>query len=200
MLYQLTAFDVFVCVCPPALPLWQLSGISFIAPTSLKICHNRHIKQHAKTSVDWFFGFKLQVVVNDKGELLNFTLTPGNTDDREGVSKLLRRVFGKVFADKGYVSAPLAKQLFQQMGVQLLTKVRRNMKQRLGTLNNRLLLHERSTIEPIIDQLKNISQIEHSRHRSPLNFLVNLVAGLIAYCHQPKKPSIALDNNFLHSA
>ena len=70
------------------------TGISFLDSTSLKVCHNRRIQQHkvfenlaarGKTSVDWFFGFKLHLVVNDKGELLNFTLTPGNTDDRQPV-------------------------------------------------------------------------------------------------------------------
>lgn len=184
------------------------SGISFIDSTSLKVCHNRRIKQHkvfeniaarGKTSVDWFFGFKLHLVVNDKGELLNFVLTPGNTDDRTPVVKLLQQIFGKVFADKGYVSQKLAKQLLNSVGVQLVTKLKRNMKNRLLPLADRLLLRKRAIIESIIDQLKNISQIEHSRHRSPVNCLVNIVCGLIAYCHQPKKPSLALDHNLLHS-
>jgi hypothetical protein len=184
------------------------SGISFMDSTSLKVCHNRRIPQHkvfqnlaarGKTSVDWFFGFKLHLVVNDKGELLNFVLTPGNTDDRTPVAKLLQQLFGKVFADKGYVSQKLAKQLLESIGVQLITKFKRNMKNRLMPLADRLLLRKRAIIETIIDQLKNISQIEHSRHRSPVNFFVNLVCGLIAYCHQPKKPSIALDHNLLPS-
>jgi transposase len=146
--------------------------------TSLKVCHNRRIRQHkvfedlaarGKTSVDWFFGFKLHLVVNDRGELLNILLTPGNTDDRTPVPKLLQQLFGKVFADKGYVSQKLAKQLLQTAGIQLITKLKRNMKQRLMPLNDRLSLRKRSIIETIIDQLKNISQIEHSRHRSPVN-------------------------------
>lgn len=182
------------------------SGISFMDSSSLKVCHNRRIRQHrvfrdlaerGKTSVDWFYGFKLHLVVNDRGELLNFMLTPGNTDDRTPVPKLLQRLFGKVFADKGYVSQTLAKQLLESVGVQLITKLRRNMKNRLMELGDRLLLRKRSIIETIIDQLKNISQIEHSRHRSPVNCLVNIVCGLIAYCHQPKKPAIAIDHNLL---
>lgn len=184
------------------------SGISFLDATSLKVCHNRRIKQHkvfkhlaarGKTSVDWFFGFKLHLVVNDKGELLNFVLTPGNTDDRTPVPKLLQQLFGKVFADKGYVSQKLIKQLLETVGVKLITKLKRNMKNRLMPLSDRLLLRKRSIIETIIDQLKNISQIEHSRHRSPINCLVNIVCGLIAYCRQPKKPSIAIDYNLLPS-
>lgn len=187
----------------------KCSGISFIDSTSLKVCHNRRIKQHkvfnnlaarGKTSVNWFFGFKLHLVVNDQGALLNFTLTPGNTDDRTPVPKLLQRLFGKAFGDKGYVSQKLAKQLLESVGVQLMTKLRRNMKNRLISLSDRLLLRKRAIIETIIDQLKNISQIEHSRHRSPVNCLVNIVGGLIAYCHQPKKPSIAIDHNLLPSA
>lgn len=185
------------------------TGISFLDATSLKVCHNRRISQHkvfknlaarGKTSVDWFRGFKLHLVVNDKGELLNFTLTPGNTDDRTPVPKLLQQIFGKVFADKGYLSQKLAKQLMESTGVQLITKLRRNMKNRLMGLGDRLLLRKRAIIETVIDQLKNISQIEHSRHRSPINCLVNVVCGLIAYTHQPKKPSIAIDHNLLPSA
>ncbi len=184
-------------------------ALVFKGSTSLKVCHNRRIAQHqvfkdlaarGKTSVDWFFGFKLHLVVNDKGELLNFVLTPGNTDDRAPAPKLLQQLFGKVFADKGYISQKLAKELLESVGVQLITKLKRNMKNRLLPLGDRLLLRKRSIIETIIDQLKNISQIEHSRHRSPVNCLVNIVCGLIAYCHQPKKPSIALNRNLLPSA
>jgi transposase len=184
----------------------ECSGISFMDSTSLRVCHNRPIKQHqvfkglaarGKTSVDWFFGFKLHLVVNDRGELLNMMLTPGNIDDRTPVPKLLQQLFGKVFADKGYVSQKLAKQLLETAGIQLITKLKRNMKQRLMPLHDRLMLRKRSIIETIIDQLKNISQIEHSRHRSPVNCFVNILGGLIAYCHQPKKPSIATDHNLL---
>lgn len=116
------------------------------------------------------------------------------------VPKLLQQLFGKIFADKGYVSQKLAQRLLETVGVQLITKLRRNMKNRLMPLSDRLLLRKRSIIETVIDQLKNISQIEHSRHRSPVNCLVNIVCGLIAYCHQPKKPSIAIDHNLLPSA
>ena len=132
--------------------------------------------------------------------LLNFTLTPGNTDDRQPVPQLLQRLIAKVFADKGYISQALAEKLLKTTGIQLITKLRRNMKNRLLPLADRLLLRRRSIIESVIDQLKNISQIEHSRHRSPVNFLVNLVCGLIAYCHQPKKPSLVIKRNLLYQA
>jgi hypothetical protein len=178
----------------------RCTGISFVDATSLAVCHNRRIPRHrvfeglaarGKTSMGWFYGFKLHLVVNDRGELLAFQLTPGNVDDRQPVPILARELFGKLFGDKGYISQALFEQLWEQ-NVQLITGVRRNMKNRLMVFSDKLLLRKRSFIETINDQLKNISQIEHSRHRSPINFLVNLFAGLIAYCHQPKKPSLNL--------
>jgi transposase len=178
------------------------SGTSFIDSTSLKVCHNRRIAGHrvfkglaarGKTSVDWFFGFKLHLVINAQGELLNVRLTPGNTDDRQPVPQLLKQMFGNVFGDRGYISQTLCAQLRQTSGIELVTKLRRNMKNRLMRLSDKLLLRRRGLIESVIDQLKNIAQIEHSRHRSPINFAVNLIAGLIAYCHQPKKPSLFTD-------
>lgn len=180
----------------------KCTGLSFIDATSIKVCHNRRIASHkvftplaarGKTSVDWFFGFKLHLVINERGELLNVQLTPGNTDERKLVPQLLQQLFGKVFGDRGYIAQKLALQLWQNSGIQLITKLKRNMKNRLMRLSDKLLLRRRAVIESVIDQLKNISQIEHSRHRSPVNCLVNLVCGLIAYCHQPKKPSLLID-------
>lgn len=185
------------------------TGISFMDATSLKVCHNKRISSHkvfknvaarGKTSVDWFYGLKLHLVIHDKGELLNVQVTPGNVDDRKPVPDLLHALFGKVYADKGYVSQKLFKELLEKVGIQLVTKLKRNMKQRLMPLCERLMLRKRAVVETVIDQLKNISQIEHSRHRSPVNCFVNILCGLIAYCHQPKKPGIAMENNLLAAA
>lgn len=174
------------------------NGLSFVDSTKLVVCHNRRIKQHrvfaglagrGKDSVDWFYGFKLHLIVTDEGSLLACRLTSGNVDDRRPVPQLAQGLFGKLIGDKGYLSQDLVARLLQQ-GVDLLTPLRKNMKQRLVRLNDKLLLRKRVLIETINDQLKNVSQIEHSRHRSPANFLVNVLAGLIAYCHQPKKPSL----------
>ena len=177
------------------------TGISFIDSTPIAVCHNRRIGQHktfpevaqrGKNSVDWFYGFKLHLVVSDRGEILACRLTPGNVNDRTPVPRLVRRLWGKLFGDKGYLSQPLTEQLLAQ-GIHLITRLKGRMKNRLMSLADKLLLRKRSILETITDQLKNISQIEHTRHRSLANFMVNLLCGLIAYCRQPKKPSLALD-------
>jgi hypothetical protein len=207
---QLVSYTRFVEFFPSALAplcvylhtcLGACTGVSFVDSTKLAVCHNRRIRQHrvfrdlaerGKTSIDWFFGFKLHLVFNDHGELLTFTLTPGNVDDRVPVPAFAKRLFGKLFGDKGYLSQPLLKQLKSVFGLELITPRRKNMKKVELPLADKLRLRKRAIVETIIDQLKNISQIEHTRHRSPINFLVNLVCGLIAYCHQPKKPSLQL--------
>ena len=139
----------------------------------------------------WFYGFKLHLVVNDQGEILAFCLTPGNVDDRKPVPKLARELWGNLVGDKGYISQDLFELLFGQ-GLKLITTARKDMKNRLMPVMDRVLTRKRSLIESINDQLKNISQIAHTRHRSPCNFLVNFLAALIAYTWQPNKPSINL--------
>ena len=179
----------------------QCTGISFMDSTPIKVCHNRRIKRHkvfsgiaarGKTTMGWFYGFKLHLVINDRGEILAFQLTPGNVDDRKPVPILVQDLFGKVFADKGYLSKKLFDELLEE-DIQLISGIRKNMKNQLMPLTDKLLLRKRSIIETINDQLKNISQIEHSRHRSFTNFLVNLLAGLLAYCFQERKPSLQID-------
>jgi len=184
--------------------LGQCSGISFIDSTSLDVCLNQRIHSHkvfaglaqrGKTSTGWFFGLKLHLVVNDQGELLAVCITPGNVDDRKPVPRLSKKLFGKLFGDKGYISESLAKSLRQMFDLQLITKLPANMKNQLMPLIDRLLSRKRSIIETIIDQLKNISQIEHSRHRSISNFFVNVLCGLIAYSRRSSKPSLGFANH-----
>ncbi len=183
--------------------LGDCTGISFIDSTSLDVCRNQRIHAHkvfaglasrGKTSMGWFFGFKLHLVVNDRGEILQFCLSPGNVDDRKPVPRLVKKLFGRLFGDKGYLSLSLAQSLRELFDLQLITKLRDNMKNQLMTWTDRILLRRRAIIETIIDQLKNISQIEHSRHRSTTNFFVNVLCGLIAYCRRPLKPSLGLDS------
>ena len=214
---HLVSYQRFVALIPsllvPMLAYLQTrygacTGISFIDSTSLEVCDPKRINQHrvfatdakrGKSSMGWFFGFKLHLAVNDRGDLLACCLTPGNVDDRTPVPQMVKRLRGKLFADRGYISAPLTQALFEQ-GLHLLTRLRKNMKNQLMHLSDKLLLCKRAIIESIIDQLKNISQIEHSRHRSPTNFVVHLVAGLLAYCHQDKKPGLHLDEHALLAA
>jgi len=179
------------------------TGIAFIDSTALAVCGNKRIgrnrvfagyAQRGKTTMGWFFGFKLHLVINECGELLGATLTPGNVDDRTPVPALTRRILGKLFGDKGYISAELFQSLWER-GLQLITSIRKNMKNALMPLIDKILLRKRSLIETVNDQLKNIAQIEHTRHRSVRNFMVNLVAGLIGYTHQPKKPALRIPQN-----
>jgi hypothetical protein len=207
---NLVSYERFVILMPSVLgPLsaylkslyGHCHGISFIDATALSLCDNHRIHNHkvfaglaqrGKGSMGWFYGFKLHLVINDGGELLACQITPGNVDDRQPVPVLCSRLFGKLIADRGYISQPLFEQLLDTFRVQLITKLRKNMKNRLLPLMDKLLLRKRAIIESVVDQLKNISQIEHTRHRSPINCFINIIAGLIAYCHQPKKPSLNL--------
>jgi hypothetical protein len=183
----------------------QPTGIAFIDSTALAVCDNHRIPAHrvfvgwaerGKTSMGWFYGFKLHFLINDRGELLALQLTPGNVDDRKPVPALVKRLWGKLFGDKGYLSRPLADQLRAQ-GIELITKLKKNMKNQLMALSDKLLLRKRSLVETIIDQFKNISQIEHTRHRSPLNAFCHVLAGLVAYCFQPKKPSLGFEHGLV---
>ena len=144
----------------------------------------------------WFYGFKLHLVVNDRGELLAFRITPGNVDDRQPVPELTEGLTGKLIGDRGYISQKLFDTLWER-GLQLITKVRKNMHNKLLPIVDKLLLRKRALIETIFDQVKNIQQVEHSRHRSVMNAMVNVLAALAAYTHQPAKPSLNLDRNQL---
>lgn len=166
--------------------------------SALRVCTNPRINRHkvfaglaagGQCSLGWFYGLKLHLVITEYGDILAFTLTPGNVDDRKPVPGLAKTLFGKLFGDKGYLSQSLFDSLFER-GLQLITHVRSNMKNRLLLLSDKLFLHKRCIIETINDQLKNQSPIEHWRHRSPVNFVVNVLAGLSVYLWQPKKPAI----------
>ena len=177
------------------------TGIGFIDSTSLKVCHNRRIFNHkvfdgiaqrGKTSVDWFYGFKLHLAINERGEILNLALTSGNVDEPRPVKQLLERLSGNFYGDKGYISKALALELRAE-GIVLITKFKKNMKNQLLKWSDKQLLRKRAVIESVIGQLKHLCHIEHSRHRSATNFIAHLLAGSIAYCHLPQKPSIAID-------
>jgi len=183
--------------------LGECTGITFIDSTKVAVCNNKRIKRNkvfkgmaeiGKSTMGWFFGFKLHLVCNDKGELLDFCITRGNVDDRNpNVMRILtKELFGKLYGDKGYISSSLFSLLFDE-GLHLVTGIKNNMKNRLMSMRDRILLRKRSVIETINDELKNICQIEHSRHRGTANFLINLLSGLAAYCFFDKKPAIRFE-------
>lgn len=183
--------------------LGKCTGVSFIDSTPIRVCHIRREKQHkvfkglstkGQCSMGWFYGFKLHIVINDKGEILDFLFTPANVDDRKPLKDKCfhDKIFGKLVADKGYISKDLFENLFVD-GIHLITKVRKNMKNCLMHTYDKILLKKRALVESVNDELKNICQIEHSRHRSFDNFLANLISGLIAYHFLPKKPSLNID-------
>ncbi|HWR95041.1 MAG TPA: IS982 family transposase [Flavobacterium sp.] len=180
--------------------LGNCTGISFIDSTSVSVCKNKRIPRHkvfdgiaqrGKTTMGYFYGFKLHFIINDKGEILSFVITPGNVDDREPLKdrKFIEKIKGKLYADKGYISQKITEVLFVD-GLHLITHIRNNMKNVLMEMKDKILLRKRSVIETINDELKNICSIEHSRHRSFENFITNLVSGLIAYSFFSKKPAI----------
>ncbi|QAR30536.1 IS982 family transposase [Ornithobacterium rhinotracheale] len=193
---NIMALTMFAKTCA----LGSCTGISFVDSTPIRVCGNKRIKRNkvfkdlattGKSTMGWFHGFKLHLVINDKGEILSFCVTQANVDDREPLKNegFLKQIFGKLFGDKGYISEKLNQLLFVD-GIQLITNIRNNMKNSLMTMSDKILLRKRSIIETVNDELKNICQIEHSRHRSIGNFMTNLVAGIIAYHFLPKKPSL----------
>lgn len=181
----------------------QCTGISFVDSTKISVCHNKRIFNHkvfkdlaqrGKSTMGWFYGFKLHFACNEKGEILTFFFSPANTDDRniDVFNVLKKKLFGKLFGDKGYISSSLFEMLFND-GIHLVTGIKSNMKNKLMSFRDRILLRKRSVIETINDELKNICDIEHSRHRSIHNFFMNLIAALGAYCFFDKKPSIKFE-------
>jgi len=186
------------------------SGISFIDSTALKVCHNKRIFHHkvfeglaqrGKTTMGWFFGFKLHLIINDKGELLSFYLTRGNISDRNKnlVLRLTKGLWGKLFGDKGYINQQLVEMLLQK-SIHLITGIRNNMKNKLMPLIDKILLRKRAIIECVNDELKNNCQVEHTRHRSVINFLVHVFSALTAYTFLPKKPALKFNTRFLMAA
>ena len=183
----------------------KCSGISFIDSTPLEVCNNHRIHSHlvfseyvktGKSSMGWFYGFKLHLVINGEGEILSFCLTSSNTDDRNEavMDSLMKEIFGKLFADRGYISQKLFEKLLKK-DIALVTRANKNMKNKLMDLYDRLMLRKCAVIESVNDSLKNICDIEHSRHRSVTNFLVNLISVLTAYSFVLKKPSVFSDSN-----
>ena len=179
--------------------LGDCSGVSFVDSTRLRVCDNKRISAHrvfsetqvgrAKTAMGWFYGFKLHLIINDSGDLLDVALTPGNTDDRKPLRDCAEGLHGSLYGDKGYISKDLRETLRQQ-GVNLVYKVRKNMDPLPLSVADEVLLKKRLLIESVIKEMKTQTQLEHTRHRSFANFQVNVVSALIAYQLLETKPSL----------
>lgn len=176
----------------------EKTGRYFIDASKLPVCHNlriyrnkvfKGVAKRGKTSTGWFFGFKLHLIFNDKGELMNFKLTSGNVDDRAVVEEMVKNLKGWLFGDRGYISQKIKNSLMGK-GVELITKVKKNMKEKIIEPIKLYYLEKRGMIETIIDQLKNLLHIDHSRHRSVMNFQINVLGGLLAYIFKPRKVSV----------
>ena len=203
----LVHYDRFISLIKLAFPavlcmLKSLEGkvteYMFIDSTPMVVCHRLREKRHkvfkgladkGKTSTGWFFGFKLHFIFNCHGEIVRMHVTSGNVDDRSPVKQMLKDISCKLIGDKGYISKKLFTELFEQ-GVTLITKIRKNMKNCLMDINDKMMLMKRPFIETIFSSIKSLNTLIHSRHRSPINAFCHLFAGLINYQLRTDKPSL----------
>src|ERR1700712_4449986 len=201
-------YDRFVSLMPRLFaPLMVLlhslsgeeTGIYFVDSSKLAVCHNRRIHRHkvfdglaarGKTSMGWFFGLKLHFVINQKGQIMALRITPGNTADSTVLNEMTQHLTGKLYADKGYIGRELFARLWQR-GLHLIIGIRRNMRNHLMPLADKLTLRKRFVIETVLDILKCEMGLEHSRHRSVMNAMVHILSCLVAYAFRPGKPSIS---------
>ena len=189
----------------------KCDGTSFIDSFPLRVSHQKRISSHktfrglaarGKTSVGWFYGFKVHVIINSTGEVLDFTITPGNVVDNNAkvIEQMMQKIHGKVYGDKGYL---LNADLFQKLyckGVHVVTKIRNNMKNKLMDIGDKIMLKKRGIIESVGAVFKEDLNIEHSRYRSPITLFINVFSALIAYSFRKNKPSIYKNNSGLLTA
>ena len=198
---NLVSYNRFVALMPEVLLALSVylytrfgscEGVSFMDSTRLPVCENRRIPRHrvfaeeaerGKTSLGCFYGFKLHLLINTQGDRLGAEFTPGNIEDRVPVGKLTQSVFGKLYADKGYISQEL-RQTLKTQDVDLIYKVRKNMKPQPLSTYDEVMLKKRMLIETVRGQLKSQTQLQHTRHRSFENFQVNILSALIAYTYK----------------
>jgi len=208
---DLPHYDRFVSLMPRLfVPLMVLlhslsgeeTGVYFADPSKLAVCHNRRIDRHrvfdglaarGKTSTGWFFGLKLHVVINHKGQIMALKITPGNIADSTVLDEITRHLRGKLYADKGYISREVFTKLWQR-GRHLITGIRRNMRNHLMVLGDKIMLRKRFVLETVLAILKSEMGLEHTRHRSPVNAMVHVLSCLVAYAYRPAKLSISLTN------
>jgi hypothetical protein len=209
----------FVALIPRVLPglyvflkwrtcLSQRTGTYFIDSKKLPVCDNHRIYQNqvfsqvasrGKSSTGWFFGLKLHLVINEVGEVVNFLFTPANVADNnhQVLQHQLQGLKGKCYGDRGYLSS-LFEQFYRE-GLQLITKIKSKMKNKLMRLEDKLRLRKRALIESVNDILISVFDLEHTRHRSPMNAYAHMLAALIAYCFYDNKPAVFFPNSNLFS-
>jgi IS5 family transposase len=213
---DLPHYDRFVSLTPRLfVPLVVLlhsvsgepTGVYFADSTQLAVCHNRRIHRHrvfdglaarGKTSMGWFYGLKRHFVINHKGQVVALRITPGNTADSTVLDEMTRHLAGKLYADKGYIGHELFKRLWRR-GLHLITSIRRNMRNHLMPLADKLMPRQRFLIETVLDTLKSEMGLEHSRHRSVVNAMVHVLSCLVAYAFRPGKPSISLTRQHIEA-
>jgi len=209
---QLISYERFVARMPRLLPglfvllKWQCAqakrtGFYIADSKPLAVCDNHRIHSNkvfegiarrGKSSMGWFYGFKAHLVINQYGELVNFVLTSGNVADNNGavLTDLLADLQGQCFGDRGYLTKLFTQ--FYMAGLQIVTKLRRKMKNSLMVFGDKLKLRKRGLIESVNDLLTSVFDVEHTRHRSPFNAIVNVLSGLVAYNFYDTKPSIVV--------
>lgn len=208
------SYSRFVCLISRALPLlvlWSLhscakslrTGYYFIDSKKLQVCHLKREKQHTtfkefarkgKTSTGWFYGLKIHLVINHLGEIVSFIFTPGNVADNNQklLQLLLKDLNGYVVGDKGYYTKLF--QTFYEQGLHLVLRPKKKMKAlpidpKLVSLNK-----QRAVIESVNDILMTVCDIEHTRHRNPINALCHMIGAIIAYQSLKNKPNVYIPN------
>ena len=180
------------------------AGEYYVDSTHFSVCKNKRITRHktfegiakrGKSTMGWFFGFKLHLVCNFEGQIVAVKITAGNEDDRKAFEKIVNSygLTGKTYADKGYIGKDLFKRLWKN-GLHLFTGIKRNMKNYLTPWLDKILLRKRVMIETIFSTLKEEFNIRPNKHRSPVNFFISLISALIAYQIKPNKPKVNLKN------
>jgi hypothetical protein len=205
--FKLVSYEHFTKLIGRSLPyltillhrlLKQCTGLSFVDSTSIAVCKNYRIYSHkvfkalaarSKTTKGWFFGFKLHLIIDPEGNLIKVSFSSGNKDDRKGLKDMIAGIFGKLYGDRGYISQELFQHLYDK-GIHLVTRVKKNMKNLLMPIADKVMLLKRALIETVIGKLKFLDKLEHSRHRSVLNAFSLMMSCLINYQLQDNKPSI----------